>query len=108
MFWTASHEASLPRGVLDGVGGSQVPPETVSQQNHALQAQGPPPLLNGVDELLLRLGGVRGEGRPGAPAEAQEVKGVERPRPTQRVQVPDPQANPTSKAMDHHQGSLRG
>ncbi|KAF3858542.1 hypothetical protein F7725_011743 [Dissostichus mawsoni] len=61
-----------------------------------------------VHKLLLCLGSIRGEGRPGAPAEAQEVKGVNRPRSTQSVNVPDPKADPSTEPVDHHQGSLRG
>ena len=98
----------LPWRVLDGVGGSQVPPQTVPQQNHALQAHTLSPLFNGVDKLLLCLGGVWGEGRSGAPAKAQEVEGVDGPWPAQRVQVSDPHPHPSSKTMDHHQRSLRG
>lgn len=96
----------LPGWVLDGVGGGQVAPQTVSQQNHLLQAHRLSPLLYGVHKLLLCLGGIWRKRRPGAPPKSQQVKGVYRSRTAQCVHVPDPQAHPSSEAVDHHQGGL--
>lgn len=98
----------LPRGVLDSIWGSQVTAQTVSQQHHVLQANRLPPLFNRCNKFLLCLFSIRGKGGPGAPAKAEEVKGIHRPWATQRFEVPDPQANPASKAVDHHKRSLWG
>lgn len=95
-----------PLRVAYGVRCGQVAPKAVAQQDHALQAYCLPPLLDGGDRLFFSQLGVRGKGGPRAPAKAQQVEGMDRPRAAKRVQIADPQTYAASKTMYHHQRSF--
>lgn len=86
----------LPLWMLNGIRCCQVATQTVTQQYHAFQAQGPPPMFYWVDGELLCLRGVWGEVGMGATPKTQHVKDKDRTRATQGVQVTNPQAHTTT------------
>lgn len=92
-----------PVWVFESVGSRQVSSEVMSQQHHFLQSYLLPPLLQGRQELLLSPLWVSAELGTAAPAEAQQVQGVDRPTAGERVQVLGPKCNSTPKAMQKNQ-----
>lgn len=74
----------------------------MSQQHHLLQSHLYPPLLQGRQELLLGSLRVGAELGPAAPAEAQQVQGVDRAAAGEGVQVLGPEGHSTPDAVQEN------